>query len=55
MLVIENIYYDFLLLSIAKKLGLEAAFEFSEFVVTSADHFAIQKKYKEIYKNERTW
>ena len=48
MLAIENIHYDFLLLSIAKKLNVEAVFEFSEFVLTSADHFAIQKKYIEI-------
>ena len=48
MLAIENIHYDFLLLSIAKKLNVKAVFEFSEFVLTSADHFAIQKKYIEI-------
>jgi phosphoribosylformylglycinamidine (FGAM) synthase PurS component len=48
MLAIGNIHYEFLLLSITKKLGLEASFEFAEFVLTSADHSAIQKKYKEI-------
>ena len=49
---IENVNYNFLLLSIAKKFGLETleAFEFYNFVLDSADHFAIQKKYKEIYE-----
>ena len=52
MLTVENVHYDFLLLSIAKKFGLEASetIEFAEFVLTSDDHSAIQKKYKEIYE-----
>jgi hypothetical protein len=56
MLTIENVHYDFLLLSIAKKFGLEASetIEFAEFVLTSADHSAIQKKYKEIYEKVLT-
>ena len=50
MLNVENVNYDFLLLSVAKKYGLEAAetIEFANFVLTSDDHSAIQKKYKEI-------
>ena len=56
MLIIENVHYDFLLLSIAKKFGLEASetIEFAEFVLTSDDHSAIQKKYKEIYEKVLT-
>jgi hypothetical protein len=56
MLTIENVHYDFLLLSIAKKFGLEASetIEFAEFVLTSDDHSAIQKKYKEIYEKVLT-
>ena len=56
MLNVENINYDFLLLSVAKKYGLEASetIEFAEFVLTSDDHSAIQKKYKEIYEKVLT-
>ena len=56
MLTVGNVHYDFLLLSIAKKFGLEASetIEFAEFVLTSDDHFAIQKKYKEIYEKVLT-
>lgn len=56
MLNIENVSYDFLLLSLAKKYGLEASepMEFAEFVLASGDHFAIQKKYKEIYEKVLT-
>ena len=56
MLIIENVHYDFLLLSIAKKFGLEVSetIEFAEFVLTSDDHSAIQKKYKEIYEKVLT-
>ena len=56
MLTIENVHYDFLLLSIAKKFGLEASetIEFAEFVLTSDDHSTIQKKYKEIYEKVLT-
>ena len=52
MLNVENVNYDFLLLSVAKKYGLEASetIEFANFVLTSDDHSAIQKKYKEIFK-----
>ena len=56
MLTVENVHYDFLLLSIAKKFGLEASetIEFAEFVLASDDHSAIQKKYKEIYEKVLT-
>ena len=56
MLTIENVHYDFLLLSIAKKFGFEVSetIEFAEFVLTSDDHIAIQKKYKEIYEKVLT-
>ena len=52
MLIIENVHYDFLLLSIAKKFGLEASetIEFAEFVLTSDDHSAIQKNIKKFTK-----
>ena len=50
MLNVENVNYDFLLLSVVKKYGLEApeTMEFANFVMCSDDHSAIQKKYKEI-------
>ena len=56
MLNVGNVNYDLLLLSLAKKFGLESSevFEFSEFVLNSTDHFAIQKKYKEIYEKDLT-
>ena len=56
MLTVGNVHYDFLLLSIAKKFGLEAleTIKFAEFVLTSDDHSAIQKKYKEIYEKVLT-
>ena len=56
MLTVGNVHYDFLLLSIEKKFGLEASetIEFAEFVLTSDDHSAIQKKYKEIYEKVLT-
>lgn len=56
MLNVENVNYDFLLLSIAKKYGLEASetMEFVNFVVHSDNHSAIQKKYKEIYEKVLT-
>ena len=56
MLTVGNVHYDFLLLSIAKKFGLEASetIEFAEFVLISDDHSAIQKKYKEIYEKVLT-
>ena len=52
MLSVDNVNYDLLLLSLAKKYGLEASetIEFANFVMNSDDHSAIQKKYKEIYK-----
>ena len=56
MLNVGNVNYDLLLLSLAKKFGLESSevFEFSEFILNSTDHFAIQKKYKEIYEKDLT-
>lgn len=56
MLNVENVNYDFLLLSVAKKYGLEASetIEFANFVLTCDDHFAIQKKYKEICEKDLT-
>ena len=56
MLNVENVNYDFLLLSVAKKYGLEASetIEFANFVLTCDDHSAIQKKYKEIYEKVLT-
>ena len=56
MLNVENVNYDFLLLSVAKKYGQEASetIEFANFVLTSDDHSAIQKKYKEIYEKVLT-
>jgi hypothetical protein len=56
MLSVDNVNYDFLLLSLAKKYGLEASetIEFANFVMNSDDHSAIQKKYKEIYEKGLT-
>ena len=56
MLSVDNVNYDLLLLSLAKKYGLEASetIEFANFVMSSDDHSAIQKKYKEIYEKGLT-
>ena len=56
MLSVDNVNYDLLLLSLAKKYGLEASetIEFANFVMSSDDHSAIQKKYKEIYEKVLT-
>lgn len=56
MLSVDNVNYDLLLLSLAKKYGLEASetIEFANFVMASDDHSAIQKKYKEIYEKPLT-
>ena len=56
MLSVENVNYDLLLLSLAKKYGLEASetIEFANFVMNSDAHSAIQKKYKEIYEKGLT-
>lgn len=56
MLSVDNVNYDLLLLSLAKKYGLEASetIEFANFVLCSDDHSAIQKKYKEIYEKVLT-
>lgn len=56
MLSVDNVNYDLLLLSLAKKYGLEASetIEFANFVMCSDDHSAIQKKYKEIYEKGLT-
>ena len=56
MLSVDNVNYDLLLLSLAKKYSLEASetIEFANFVMCSDDHSAIQKKYKEIYEKGLT-